>query len=89
MTLHLRWGWARMITDVSIDQFHKSQNAPVPYLTMLRSEQKCAHLYSEWSILGFRPSYQSSGIHGCDMSVMGAFRLKSQATPLFVFMAVT
>ena len=27
-----------------IDQFHKSQNAPVPYPTMLHSEQKCAAL---------------------------------------------
>ena len=35
-----------------IDQFHKSQNAPVPYLTMFHSEQKCAHFCSGWSILG-------------------------------------
>ena len=26
-----------------IDQLYKSQNAPVPYPTMLHSEQKCAH----------------------------------------------
>ena len=26
-----------------IEQFHKSQNAPVPYPTILHSEQKCAH----------------------------------------------
>ena len=36
-----------------IDQFHKSQNAPVPYPTMLYSEQKCAHFCSEWSIVGY------------------------------------
>ena len=36
-----------------IDQFHKSQNAPVPYPTMLHSEQKCAHFCSEWSIVGY------------------------------------
>ena len=35
------------------DQFHKSQNAPVPYPTMLHSEQKCAHFCSEWSIVGY------------------------------------
>ena len=37
----------------SIDQFHKSQNAPVPYPTMLHSEQKCAHFCSEWNIVGY------------------------------------
>ena len=36
-----------------IDQFHKSQNAPVPYPTMLHSEQKCTHFCSEWSIVGY------------------------------------
>ena len=32
---------------------HKSQNAPVPYPTMLHPEQKCAHFCSEWSIVGY------------------------------------
>ena len=36
-----------------IDQFHKSQNAPVLYPTILHSEQKCAHFCSEWSIVGY------------------------------------
>ena len=36
-----------------IDQFRRSQNAPVPYLTMLHAEQKCAHFCSEWSIVGY------------------------------------
>ena len=36
-----------------IDQFHKSQNAIVPYPTMLHSEQKCAHFCSEWSIMAY------------------------------------
>ena len=36
-----------------IDQFHKSLNAPVPYPTMLLSEQKCAHFCSEWSIVEY------------------------------------
>ena len=36
-----------------IDQFHKSQNAPVLYPTMLYSEQKCAHFCSEWGIVGY------------------------------------
>ena len=34
------------------DQFHKSQNAPVP-CTMLHSEQGCAHFCSESSIVGY------------------------------------
>ena len=29
---------------VSIEQYHNSQNAPVPYPTMLHSEQKCVHI---------------------------------------------
>ena len=43
----------------AIEQSHKSQNAPVPYPTKLRSEQKCAskqkcaHFCSEWSIAGY------------------------------------
>ena len=32
---------------------HKSRNTPVPYPTMLHSEQKCAHFCSEWSIVGY------------------------------------
>ena len=36
-----------------IDQFHKSQNAPVPYPTMLHSEQKYAHFCSEWSLVEY------------------------------------
>ena len=36
-----------------IDQFHKSQNAPVPYPTMPHSEQKWSYFCSEWSIVGY------------------------------------
>ena len=36
--------------DSVIDQINKSQNAPVPYPTMLHSEQRCAHFCSEWHI---------------------------------------
>ena len=36
-----------------IDLIYKSQNASVPYPTMLHSEQKCAHFCSEWSIVGY------------------------------------
>ena len=36
-----------------IDLINKSQNAPVPYPTMLHSEQRCAHFCSEWSIVGY------------------------------------
>ena len=36
-----------------IDQTYKSQNAPVPYPTMLHSEQICAHFCSEWSIVRY------------------------------------
>ena len=35
------------------DRFHKSQNAPVPYPTMLHSEQKCAHFCTVLSIVGY------------------------------------
>ena len=31
----------------------QSRNALVPYPTMLHSEQKCTHFYSEWSIVGY------------------------------------
>ena len=40
----------------SIDQFHKSQNVPGPYPTMLHLEQKYAHFCSEWSIVGYGTS---------------------------------
>ena len=36
-----------------IDLIHKSKNAPVPYPTMLYQEQKCAHLWPEWIIVGY------------------------------------
>ena len=36
-----------------IDLIHKSHSAPVPYPTMLHSEQKCAHFCSEWSIVEY------------------------------------
>ena len=39
-------GMAQGIT-AEIDQSHNSHNAPVPYPTMHRSEQKCAHFCSE------------------------------------------
>ena len=39
--------WIRM------DQFHKSQNTPAPYPTIIHSEQKCAHFCSEWCIVGY------------------------------------
>ena len=42
--------WTR---PIPIDQFYKSQNAPVPYPTTLHLEQKCAHFCSEWSIMGY------------------------------------
>ena len=41
------------VTFVSIDLIHKSQNAPVPYHTMLQSVEKCAHFCSEWRIVGY------------------------------------
>ena len=37
-----------------IDLIHRSYNAPVPYLTMHHSEQKCAHFFSEWCIVRCR-----------------------------------
>ena len=35
-----------------IDQFYKSHDASVPYLTMHHSEQKYAHFCSDWFIVG-------------------------------------
>ena len=36
-----------------MNQFYKSENTPVPYPTMLHSEQKCADFCSEWSVVGY------------------------------------
>ena len=44
--------WKPRDVIMSIDLIHKSQNAHVPYPTILHSEQKCAHFCSEWSIVG-------------------------------------
>ena len=40
-------------TVKAIDLILKSHNAPVLYPTVFHSEQKCAHFYSEWSIVGY------------------------------------
>ena len=37
----------------SDDDDDYDDDAPFPYPTMLHSEQKCAHLCSEWSIVGY------------------------------------
>ena len=42
-----------IISSEPFDLIYKSQNTPVPYPTMLHSEQKCAHFCSEWSIVGY------------------------------------
>ena len=42
-----------LLSPELIDLIHKFENAPVPYPTMLLSEQKCAHFCSEWSIMGY------------------------------------
>ena len=39
--------WGSLKKKKNKDHFHKSQNAPAPYPTMLHSEQKCAHFFSE------------------------------------------
>ena len=43
---NISWVWV-------IDLIDKSHNAPVPYSTILHSEQKCAHFCSERSIVGY------------------------------------
>ena len=46
----------RALAPIDTDKWpniHRSQNAPVPYPTMLHPEQKCAHFCSEWSIVGY------------------------------------
>ena len=45
------YGPAASISKKKIDQTHNLQNAPVPYLTMHHSKQKCAHFCSEWCIV--------------------------------------
>ena len=47
-----RWG-SLLVKMLGQYQFEKSQNAPVPYPTMLHSEQKCAHICFEWSLVGY------------------------------------
>ena len=37
----------------TIEQIHKSHNAPIPYPMMHHSEQKYAHFCSEWCIVGY------------------------------------
>ena len=53
LILLINWGLVTHINLRKTGQFRKSQNAPVPYPTMLYSEQKCAHFCSEWSIVGY------------------------------------
>ena len=52
---HLKFSQLAMVVErfCIIDQFHKSQDASVSYPTMLYSEQKCAYICSEWSIVGY------------------------------------
>ena len=54
--INLPWtcnSWVRgsMHTQIPIDLIHISQNVPVHHPTMLHSEHKCAHLFSDWSIV--------------------------------------
>ena len=49
----LIWISLKFVPKCLIEQLHKSQNAAVPYPTMLHSEQKWAHFCSEWSIVGY------------------------------------
>ena len=67
-----------MGTRSLIDQSHKSRNAPVSYPTMYNSEQKCAHFYSEWSIVGYGAGafWGSPGIAGPLTVVMWHARFK-------------
>ena len=51
--VHSLWEMSSSSEDDLIDLIVKSQNAPVPYPTMLHSEQKCTHFCSEWSIVGY------------------------------------
>ena len=49
----INWIQDRTAMDKTMDQFHQTQNAHVPHPTLLHTEQKCAHLCSEWSIVGY------------------------------------
>ena len=46
--------WSQCVQyHTKIDLIHKPHNTPVPYPTMLYSEQKCAHFCFKWSIVGY------------------------------------
>ena len=38
---------------VPTDQPHKSRDVPVPFTMIRHSEQKCAHFFFEWCIVGY------------------------------------
>ena len=45
---------SRTKNSKQMDLIHKSQNAPIPYPTMLHPEPKRAHFCSEWIIMGYK-----------------------------------
>ena len=62
------------VLNMSRDQIHKSNNAPVQYHTMHHSEQKCAHFCSEWCIVGYGQVHY--GI--CEVGLVSATHLMSR-----------
>ena len=53
ISILITWDCLIFIFIMGICLFHKSHDAPVPYLTMHHSEQKCAHFCSEWCSVGY------------------------------------
>ena len=51
LSLSLFFKWFE--SSYQIDLIHKSHNVPVLYPTMHNAEQKCAHFYSKWCIVGY------------------------------------
>ena len=83
-----------MTTDIidvchDVEQYHKFQYAPVPIPIMLHSEQKCAHLCSEWSIVGYRTRawwdlwIRSIGVTASLMSLMASLVTTSRMQQCF------
>ena len=56
---------------LQIDLIKNSQNAPVPYPTMLHSEQKCAHFCSEWNSMAYGIS-AFWNLWNCDIAISKA-----------------
>ena len=71
--------WCQLSRSLALEQFQKSQNAPVPYPTMPHSEQKCAHFCSEWGIVGYGTgTFWDLWIRSEEVGIMTTFMFQCQ-----------